>query len=71
MVRIRGGLFDTLKAVGIMPSQVQSQFFTNIYQQDNFTLSPVLHALLDAHEKAILWNEEDQGEKDREGNRGG
>jgi hypothetical protein len=54
-----------------MPSQVQSQFFTNIYQQDNFTLSPVLQALLDAHEKAILWNEEDQGEKDREGNRGG
>jgi len=58
---------DTLKAVGIMPSQVQSQFFMNIYQQNNFAISPLLQALLDEHEKAIMeWKHEEDGEKRKE-----
>lgn len=62
---------DTLKAVGIMPSQVQSQFITNIFQQTNLTLSPVVQALLDAHDKTMLWEDQEEGEKDKEGNEDG
>ena len=60
---------DTLKAVGIMPCQAQSQFTTNIYQQNNMTLSPVLLKLLEAQNKALAWDygEEERGEKDKEG----
>ena len=63
---------DTLKTVGIMPSQVQSQFITNIYQQNSVTLSPVLLALLEAHEKTLEWHEQEEGEeKGKEGGRDG
>ena len=51
---------DTLEAVGIMPSPVQSQFITNIYQQNNVTLSPLLQALLSAHEKTLEWKDEEE-----------
>ncbi len=37
---------DTLKAVGIMPSPVQSQFITNINQEHNLILSPVIQEML-------------------------
>ena len=38
---------DTLKTVGIMPSQIQSQVITNIYNdQRNQIISPVIHELL-------------------------
>ena len=58
-----------LKAVGIMPSPIQSQFITNIYQENNVTLSPVLLALLEAHEETLLWDQEEEGgDKDKEGN---
>jgi len=58
---------DTLKAVGIMPSPVQSQFITNIYQQNGVTLSPVLQALLEAQNKASEWDYGEEGrEKDKE-----
>ena len=45
---------DCLKAAGIMPSQVQSQFIMNIYQASNIVLSPLLQKLLEEHEKAFM-----------------
>jgi hypothetical protein len=58
---------DTLKAVGIMPSPVQSQFITNI-QENNLILSPVIQELLKAHNKTMMFDlQELEGEKDKEG----
>ena len=37
---------DTLKAVGIMPSPIQSQVITNIFDQRTQLISPVIHELL-------------------------
>jgi hypothetical protein len=57
---------DTLKAVGIMPSPVQSQIITNIYQQTSFTISPVIRALLEKDKKALEWKDEETGQMDEE-----
>ncbi|OGP87920.1 MAG: hypothetical protein A2157_02675 [Deltaproteobacteria bacterium RBG_16_47_11] len=58
---------DTLKAVGIMPTPVQSQVITNIYEQKNLTLSPVVQALIHEHLKTLdslgLEEEKIDGEK--------
>jgi predicted transcriptional regulator len=41
---------DVLKAVGLMPTPIQSQVITNIYnQQNNVFISPVVQALLDKY----------------------
>ena len=57
---------DTLKAVGIMSSPVQSQVITNIYQQTSFTISPVIRALLEKDKKALEWKDEEAGQMDEE-----
>jgi len=38
---------ETLKAVGIMPSSVQSLVITNIYEQRNLNIHPVVEGVID------------------------
>ncbi len=40
---------DTLKAVGIMPTPVQSQVIANIYNDNRMILSPAVKAIIDEH----------------------
>ena len=61
---------DTLKSVGIMPSQVQSQVITSIYQQNNLAFSPVVEEILRKHGELMdnfinleILREEDEKDK--------
>jgi uncharacterized protein (UPF0248 family) len=58
---------DTLKSVGIMPSQVQSQLITTIYQQNNLVPSPAVMEILRKHGELIhnFINLEEEAEKDK------
>ncbi len=49
---------DTLKSAGIIPSQVQSQILINIFQKNDFTLSPVVREMLEKHNKSLNWDDE-------------
>jgi len=55
---------DTLKAVGIMPSPVQSQIITNIYQENNLVVFPVVEEILKAHVRSLTF----EGQKELERN---
>jgi predicted transcriptional regulator len=58
---------DALKAVGIMPTPVQSQVITNIYQKNLF-ITPAMQEILNNHLKSLMsfgkW--EENTEKDDE-----
>lgn len=49
---------DTLRAVGIMPSPVQSQIITNIYQQNNLQMSQLAQAILEEHVKSLMFHKD-------------
>jgi predicted transcriptional regulator len=53
---------DTLKAVGIMPSPIQSQVITTIFDQRTQLISPVIHELL----KQIMGQSRDQMPEEEE-----
>ncbi len=53
---------DTLKAVGIMPSPIQSQVITNIFDQRTQIISPVIQELL----KQIVGQYSDQMPEEEE-----
>lgn len=57
---------DALKAVGIMPTNVQSQAILNIYQQNNLVMTPQLRAIIDAHNKTLMFSEEELKQMDEE-----
>jgi len=56
---------DTLKAAGIIPSSVQSQIITNIYQENNLIVSPVVQEIISKHVKSLTF----EGHKELEENR--
>ena len=58
---------DTLKAVGIMPTPVQSQVISNIYQQNNLILSPAVQEIIDKHIKSLMLKD-DEKEEDKKDN---
>jgi len=64
---------EVLKVAGILVTPTQSAFVQQGYkQQKNLVLPHFLQEMLDAHNKALLWNKEDKGgEKDKDGNRNG
>jgi hypothetical protein len=45
---------DTLKAVGIMPTPVQSRCITNIYNDQRTVISPFVQAILDEHHRRLI-----------------
>jgi len=61
---------DTLKSVGIMPSPVQSQVITNLYQQNNLILSPVVRAFIEEHLEKFRFSEEELKKMDEETEKG-
>jgi hypothetical protein len=55
---------DTLKAVGIMSTPVQSQVIANIYNDNKVILSPVIKKLIDEHLKKFdEWPLGEEGDK--------
>jgi hypothetical protein len=61
---------DTLKSVGIMPSPVQSQVISNIYQQNNLAIPPAVMEILRKHGESMYnfinpKELEEEGEKDK------
>jgi hypothetical protein len=61
---------DTLKSVGIMPSPVQSQVNTSIYQQNNLAIPPAVMEILRKHSESMYnfinpKELEEEGEKDK------
>jgi hypothetical protein len=51
-----------------MPSSVQSQFIANINQETNPFLDPVIRALIETHNKTMMFDPDElEGEKDKEG----
>jgi hypothetical protein len=50
---------DTLKAVGIMPSPVQSLLITNIYQKTNIFQTPLAWEILQKHAKYLAGSKPD------------
>jgi hypothetical protein len=58
---------DALKAVGIMPTPVQSQVITNINQKSLF-ITPAMQEILNNHLKSLMsfWKWEEDTEKDDE-----
>ena len=50
---------DTLKAVGIMPSPVQSLLITNIYQKTNIFQTPLVKEILQKFAKSLAGSEPD------------
>jgi hypothetical protein len=56
---------DTLKAVGIMPTPVQSQIITNIYQENNLIVSPAVQEIIRKHVRSLTF----EGHKELEENR--
>ena len=57
---------ETLKAVGIMSSHVQSQVITNIYHQTNYFQNPLLQEVLHRHLKSLMNIDTNDEEKDKE-----
>ena len=54
---------DTLKAVGIMPTPVQSQVITNIYQKTNIFQDPLVQEILRNYMKSVIdWKPGDNKE---------
>ena len=47
-----------------MPSPIQSEFITHLYQQTKLTPFPVIQAILDVHDKTLLWSDEEEGVTD-------
>jgi len=54
---------DTLKAVGIMPSPAQSLVITNIYEQRNLNIHPIVEEIVSKYSESLM--EEPHDEDDR------
>ena len=48
-----------LKSAGIIPSPVQSQIITKIYQQNNLVPPPWLQEMLRKHTESLMWKDEE------------
>ncbi len=56
---------DVLKAVGIMPTPIQSQVITNIYNDNrNLVLSPLAQDIVNNYFKGIKGGNENESEED-------
>ena len=61
---------EVLKVAGILATPTQSTFVHQLYkQQNNPMLSPVIQALIETHNKNMMFDrQEPEGEKDKDGN---